>query len=393
MTIGMPRAGVRRAAVQLGFALAAVIAAGLGIHALVSGAPAPQPEARAARVPPVEVVEVSRGARSVEIVAWGVVEAARRVAVSPEVGGRLTQVSEKLVPGRVVDAGQVLGRLDDASYALEVRRREADLARAQADLTLERGNRRVAEAEAASIDETLSAEERDLVLRGPQMRAAEAAVMKAEADLAGARLDLERTVVTSPFRGVVLAETAAPGRAVSAGEGIAEIAALDRFHLEVKVSSADLRWLRGADDGAVSVVVDAPEVWPSGRTRPARFSGILPEVSETGRMARVLLDIPDPLDASLQVLVGDYLRARIRVAGPESGVRVPEAALRGGDSVWVVDADGRLEVRAVRVLRIGERGALIDAGLSGGERVVVSRLDPVVPGMRVEVRAVTGDGA
>lgn len=399
MSAERARQARRRLVIQAGIGAVALLVAAAGIAILFEGQPAGKSAGQTAtaeprgRAPSVTTVAIERAPRTVMIAAWGVVEPSRTVGLSPRVGGRLREIAPVLSPGRRVAEGESVAQVDPADFEIAVRRAEADLAQARADLAMERGNQRVAAAEAASIEGVLSAEERDLVLRGPQMRAAEAAVVSAEAALDRARLDLARTEIASPFRGIVLSEDAAPGMELSAGEAIAEVAALDRFRIEVKVAAHDLRWVRAAGRDEISVVIDNPDVWAEGEARTASIDRVLPAVSETGRMARVLVDVPAPLARKPEVLIGSYLRARIVVPGPEDAALIPERALRSGDSVWVVTPDGRLEIRAVRVAYRGPDGVIVDAGLAEGDRVVVSRLDPVVDGMRVKVRADEGGEA
>ena len=85
--------------------------------------------------------------------------------------------------------------------------------------------------------------------------------------------------------------------------------------------------------------------------------------------------------------VGMYVTAEISGDVAEQVAIIPRAALRGGDLVWVLDADDRLRIRAVEVLRLQGGEAVIGGGLANGERVVLSSLDFVTEGMSVEPSA------
>jgi hypothetical protein len=83
--------------------------------------------------------------------------------------------------------------------------------------------------------------------------------------------------------------------------------------------------------------------------------------------------------------VGLFVEAEIRGRRIEAAVVLPRSALRDGDRVLVVDADGRMRFREVDVLR-GERSqVVIGAGLAAGEDVIVSPLSAVVEGMQVRI--------
>ena len=149
--MGRPAATRRgRVLLQIGVGCAALAVAAAGIAALFSDGPDRARQAAAPRAPSVETVAVTRGPQTIGITAWGVVEPARTVSVSSEVGGRIKEVSAALAPGRRVEADDVLARLARSDLEIEVRRAAADLAQARAELAVERGNQRVARAEAAS---------------------------------------------------------------------------------------------------------------------------------------------------------------------------------------------------------------------------------------------------
>jgi hypothetical protein len=64
---------------------------------------------------------------------------------------------------------------------------------------------------------------------------------------------------------------------------------------------------------------------------------------------------------------------------------IPRAALQRDQQVFVVTAEGRLQLRPVTVLRADEGEAYIAAGLEQGERVLLTALELPVEGMRVRV--------
>ena len=71
-----------------------------------------------------------------------------------------------------------------------------------------------------------------------------------------------------------------------------------------------------------------------------------------GRMAKVLISIPDPLGLAdhkggiaRRVLLGSYVRLRIESGTLHDVYSIPRKALRENDRIWVRDADGRLAIR------------------------------------------------
>ena len=83
--------------------------------------------------------------------------------------------------------------------------------------------------------------------------------------------------------------------------------------------------------------------------------------------------------------MGLYVEATFLGRQVDEVVELPRGALRGRDVVAVIDADERLSLRKVSVLRVDGDRVLVDAGLEAGERICTSPLDLAVDGMRVRV--------
>ena len=83
----------------------------------------------------------------------------------------------------------------------------------------------------------------------------------------------------------------------------------------------------------------------------------------------------------MPLAVGLFVNAEIAGRPLENALRIPAAALRPGNAVYVVNSRDRLEMRSVRVLHQGREHAFIDGGLRAGEAVVTSALDNPIEGM------------
>ena len=88
-------------------------------------------------------------------------------------------------------------------------------------------------------------------------------------------------------------------------------------------------------------------------------------------------------EARAPLPIGLFVDAEIEGREVEGVVVVPTGALRRGREVLVIDANDRLHVRTVDVLRVERERALIEAGIEAGERVVTSPLEVVTEGMAV----------
>jgi multidrug efflux pump subunit AcrA (membrane-fusion protein) len=116
------------------------------------------------------------------------------------------------------------------------------------------------------------------------------------------------------------------------------------------------------------------------------------EIDPKSRMVHAVARIDDPYgrDASGSprgrppLAVGMFVEAEIEGRQVPEAVVLPRAALRGADEVLVVDDENRLRMRRVDVLRTDGDRVVIQGGLAPRERVVVSPLEAVADGMRVE---------
>jgi RND family efflux transporter MFP subunit len=395
---------VLRALLQGALPIAVLAGAGAGVYALMASEPSTertQQRREPARL--VETIQVSRGDHTAVVQAWGEVVPADEVALAPRVGGEIVTVADALEPGGRIRKGQVVARIDQSDYEVALRQARTELAKAKAALRIERGNQKVAETEAELLDQELSAQERDLVLRQPQLRQAKADVEAARAAVEDAQLDLERTTMRAPFDAVVQSVSVDVGSQVSAGTTIAQLIATDRYFVELAVPAAKLRRIEpraGAPGSGSQVELANPSVWGAGRTRTGEVVRVRPDLSEQGRMARVLVEVTDPLDRDPPMLVGSYLRGRIQGGRLDQVVALDRAHLREDDSVWVMTAADRLEIRAVEIAYRGPRRVYVSVGLSGGERVVTSEIATPTDGMKLRTRdddgpddATTGGGA
>ncbi|APX94055.1 efflux transporter periplasmic adaptor subunit [Halomonas sp. 1513] len=375
-------------------AVAALLVLGVGLavaYWLISQPPRverrPPPE-----VPPpvVDVIEATRGPAAPQIHGYGRVQAERETLLSSRVAGRLEAFAPGVIPGRVVEAGEPLLSIDDRDYRLALRAAEADLARAQAELASERGEQLRAQSEYQSFGRELPAERRALVLREPQLRAAEAGVAGAQVAVEQAGLDLARTQLTSPYRAMIQERLVGSGSEVSAGTELLHLVDVAHFWVQLSLPGEALAWIdAGQANGGSAEVRLTSRGWPAGAERHGRVLSVLPALDEGGLQTQLLVQVDDPLALDHDgpaLRLGDLLRAEV-IANPRDGLfALPAQALRPGDEVWRLDDEDRLRRARVEVLHRGQDQVLISAGLEAGERIVVSNLGQPRDGMRLRPR-------
>lgn len=351
-----------------------------------------QPPPRQARL--VEVALVGFSTHRTVVQAMGTVMPSREVAVQPRVSGQILKVGNEFVPGGLFRENDVLVELDAADYELAVRQRESDWARAKSALELEMGQQSVALREFAMLGEKVSDTERALMLRQPQLARAQADVQVAQAALDLARLNLERTKVRVPFNGVIRQRPVNVGMQVTPSTTLAVLTGTDTFWVEASVPVDQLVWIRlptAGEQGGSNARVFNESAWGSKAFRSGRVIRLLSDLERDGRMARLLVEIPDP-EALLsenrgqpRMLLGDYVRVEIEGIEVESVVKLPRQVVRDGRAVWVMNERNELEIRPVQIVFRGPDHVLVRDSLRDGERIVVTDLASPVAGMPLRI--------
>lgn len=344
-------------------------------------------EAVARTVMLVDVVPVEVGDYRPTLRALGTVEAAREMTLSPRVSGPIVEISESFVEGDIVSDGETLVTLDRSDYRNVVTQRRAALDAAEADVVLEEGRRAVAEDDLALLDDSVPAANRDLVLREPQRLSAESSVESARAALHQAELELARTRVSAPFDALVMERNADLGSQVGPGSALGRLVATDVYWVVANVAQASLQWLTFPEDGGapVPVRVTSRSAWPEDSERTGHLSRVLGALDTETRLARVLIEVPDPLaltpsnDGAPSMLIGSFVEVEIPAREFTNVARIPRELVREGDTTWVM-VDRTLNVRELEIAFEDADYAYVTAGIEAGEVIVTTALRTVQDG-------------
>lgn len=344
-------------------------------------------------VPVVTVQELSLSDYLVVIPAMGNVVPSKEVELKTQVGGKVIWSHPEFVEGGIIRSGQTLVRIDPVDYELALTGKKALLETAVANLKAEQGKQEVArtEWEILGFGKNATELDRELALRQPQLEEMEANLEAAKAVVRQAELDLERTIVRAPFNAVIRSVNVDKGAQVSAQSTLAFLAGTDSFYVEALVPLDRIDWIHFPDEssnpGSLATVQTG-----TGKMRQARTFKLLGDLEPSGRLARVLLEVKDPLDlqhASSErkpMLLGDYVSVDIEGYTLEDVFNIPRIYLKDGNLVYTVDSDDRLRIKEIKVVW-QDVTSIVTRGLESGERLVVSDLPAAVEGMKVRVSA------
>ncbi len=340
----------------------------------------------------VAVKPVDYGPRQTVISGMGTVTAARNVELKPQVSGEITELNRNLVPGSHFRQGETLLKIEPTDYRLAVRQLTTDVAKAESDLQLEQGNQIVAQKEYTLLGETVSDVEKALMLRRPQLENLQATLEAAQVKLEQARIDLARTEIKAPFNAMVQSRAVDVGARASESTVLATLVGTDAYWVEVSVPVNQLRWIRipqaDGDQGALVRVYD-PAAWGDGICRQGRVIRLEADLEEQGRMARLLVQVEDPLGLQPgnadqpRMLIGAYVRVEIEGQPVASAAAIEREFIRNGSRVWVMEDKGTLSIRPVEIAFRGLDRVLVTGGIEPGEQLVVTDLAAPVEGMRL----------
>jgi multidrug efflux system membrane fusion protein len=354
-------------------ALAIGVAAALAACSNVSGDDAP---VAIGRSPVTVAAPVVRDVPVVRIYP-GHVEAVERVELRPRISGYVESVDFK--EGDFVRKGAILFRIDPRRYAAAAAEAEATLAKAKAEAALAERERQ----RAVRLLERLATSSEEAERRAAEAQVARASVAAAEAALASARLDLEQTRITAPISGRIGRAEVTAGNLVSDADRLAVLVSSESLYVRFDVDEKVFAGTSPTDWKARFTLPEAPASVYEG---PLAF--LDNEVASGTGTIRARVRIPSP-DAAL--VPGRYGQVELVVGERRNALLVDEKALgadQGARYLLVVGLEDKLEYRPVSVgARIGPY-RVIEQGLEPEERIVVTGLMRVRPGMPVEAREI-----
>lgn len=371
-----------------------VIVAGTGAAFwLMETGPQVKPQSRARNTTLVEYTTVKYGPQQTVITGMGTVAAARTVELKPQVTGNITELSGNLIPGGHFQQGETLLKIDPADYHLTVKQLTTDVAKAESDLQLEQGNQLISQKEYKLLNETVSDVEKALILRQPQLENLRATLESAQTRLEQARVDLARTRIKAPFNAVVLSRAVDIGTRANESTVLATLVGTDACWVAVSIPVDQLRWInipqKQGDEGALVRIYDSA-AWGDGVFRQGRVIRLEAGLEEQGRMARLLVQVEDPLSLKSEsagqprMLIGEYVRVEIQGQGMASAAAIDREFIRNGNSVWIMDGDGNLAIRPVEIAFKGTDRLLITGGIAAGEQLIITDIATPVAGMSLQ---------
>jgi membrane fusion protein (multidrug efflux system) len=348
----------------------------------LAGCKKPEPPAAPA-APEVGVVEVKTETLPLRRELVGRLAPYRSADVRARVPGVL--VKRVYEEGTEVKEGQTLFQIDPAPLRASLAAAEAQLASAQASYT----NARASANRARDLAPQAFVSKADLDNAEATERSAAAAVQQAQAAVASARINLGYTNVTSPIRGRAGQQQVTEGALVGQGEAtlLTTVDQTDPLYVNFAMTVDELTDLRNAQaqggislagDGKSTVQVQLGNGEVYGHEGLLDFSDTAVDPATGSVSLRAQLPNPDRV-----LLPGAFVTFQVNLGQRNNAFSLPQQAVQRdtrGAYVFVVDAQGQVVRKDVRLDgRLGGNW-LVTGGISAGDKVVVSGIQKIKEG-------------
>jgi len=228
---------------------------------------------------------------------------------------------------------------------------------------------------------TLQAAEAQVESDRKAVAAAEAAILQGEAALETARINLDYTKITAPISGRIGKSSVTVGAIVTAYQplALATIQQLDPIYVDVRQSTAELLRLRrnlndgrlnqdGKNQNKVHLILEDGIPYPLEGT--LQFRDVTVDPTTGSVILRVVVPNPEGL-----LLPGMFVRAVVKEGIDKQAILIPQQAVsrdpKGNPFALLVDAEGKVVQRILKLDRAMGDKWLVAAGLQPGDRVIV----------------------
>ncbi|HBP30223.1 MAG: efflux RND transporter periplasmic adaptor subunit [Advenella sp.] len=336
---------------------------------------------------PVSTVKVTETPTTIFTMLPGRVSAVRDAQVRARVNGIVQKI--EFEQGREVKKGQVLFRIDPATYKAQYAQAEAALNQAKATA----GSARQLANRYATLVKSNAVSRQEYDDARAQANQADATIASAKAALDAARINLSYTDVESPIDGIIGRALVTEGALVSGTEAteLAHVQQMDPVYVDFTQSTAELYRLRKAladgqltkvDENTALVQIELEDGTQYAQDGKLLFTGVSVEPSTGQVTLRATFPNADKL-----LLPGMYVNVKLEQGKDEKALLVPTQAIQrssDGLSNLMLVRDGK--VASVTIQTGGEVNSdtIITQGVKAGDEVIVEGFQKIRPGAPVK---------
>ena len=361
------------------------------VKAMVAAKPTPEKKPKAQRVVSLYVDKATKDSLKLTVNSHGEVKPKTEINLTSLVSGQIISISDKFAEGAEFAKNEPLIKIDDTEYKMAIIQAQAKVASAKVNVDKEMANSKIKEQQWKRKNSNTKPS--DYALNKPQIAEAIANLKAAESELENSRLNLSRTEIKAPFQGRVMLENIGIGQYVTSATDLGHIYSTDIVEVRLPLTDSQLVELNlpmgfMANDDNAPVVNFSAVVGNKNHNWQGRIVRTNASIDKESRLIYAIAQVNDPYgigaDENTALAVGMYVSASIESNKTQETLVLPRLALRSNNKVYVINDDGKLEIRVVNVLSTNDRFVHISSGVKAGENVVTSTVPVVTEGMVVK---------
>ena len=345
---------------------------------------------------PVVAATARQGNMPVYLQGLGTVTAFNTVNVKPRIDGQLISVSFK--EGQFVHQGDVLAQIDPRPFQVALDQAKGNLAQAKGTLAKDQAALKDAQVNYVRDQELyknqiIAKQQLDTQLatadqiRG-SIEADQAAIATAQAAIESANLNLTFTKITAPISGRIGLRAVDTGNIVHASDpnGIAVITQLQPISVIFNLPEEQLQPVLDRMRSGAKLQAEAYDRNMTKKLADGTLMSVDNQIDTTTGTARLKAVFPNN---NFVLFPNQFVNIKLWLNTQRGVIIVPAAAIQRGPTgtfVYVVQDDGTVAVRDVKVGLTEGMDISIDSGIQPGDKVVVDGAEKLTEGMKVSLR-------
>ncbi len=325
---------------------------------------------------------------TVDITSFGRIEATTRTELRAQVGGKITYINPAFEAGGSVNQGDVLVEIEKDDF--NIAQLQAQATYIDAKRLFDEETARASQAQSDWSNAGRKGQPADLVLRKPQIAAAQARLLSAEAALNGAKLNVKRATITAPYKAQVLSRQVGPYQVMAANTVIGEIFSTETVEVTLPIRNSDYPLL--ADTLAATASISTPLFkHQQSKTTPPKTQQKWPativrrsvNIDEATRQPFVVAQLSNAsLSTNGSLKLGQYVTASIQGRTFDNAIVIPNSSIYQGSYVYTFK-DSAIYRQPITSLWQSPSVTIVQSGLRDGDEIVTSPLGQVTSGTRV----------
>jgi len=324
-----------------------IIAGGcyLGIKKIISLKEDPQRKKPKIAIPIVQTKKFLRQDHAPTVSTFGVVEPFDTANISSQVSGKIIKLNPHFRVGNQLEKNSIIAEIDQADFKAILAETEAAVSMAERALAEEKVNAKQAIDDWVESGRDIKSAS-DFYLRKPQLQAAESTLTSAKERVAKAQIDLERTIIKSPFTGIVTLENVSNGRYLTPQISLGEIMAMNKVEVILSLTPRQIKNINTEKTPLNIILADPQRPSLSWKAQITRTS---PVIDRDNQVHQCIAEIENPYADDKPLPVGTYVTAEIPGKRLTNTFAIPESALINDSFIWIFEDDKILKLPVQKI--------------------------------------------